>query len=276
MPTQTMKLGLPKPLGNENFTRAKYNELIDAIDSKAGVADGLATLGANGKVPASQLDVSAPQDASTTQKGVVQLSSATNSTSEALAATPKAVKAVDDKIGILSGLNTTAKTNLVSAINEVFQTGNNVKSDMVAALLAVDPTLPITANSSWAEIETAAGQIETGGKFAIGVATSSGTPSTFQNLSGSNVSAGKLSVNGLSFKPSAVFAYQSNGVLNSAGSDDSGIPKVSGYNSLYLAGSSYNIRIGVSNCFFRSDGFDIPTSVAGLTVTWVAYEKGAV
>nr|WP_328823981.1 phage tail protein [Yersinia thracica] len=37
-----------------------------------------------------------PKDASLTQKGVVQLSSATNSTSETLAATPKAVKAVID------------------------------------------------------------------------------------------------------------------------------------------------------------------------------------
>ncbi|NZC99654.1 tail fiber protein [Escherichia coli] len=36
------------------------------------------------------------EDASTTKKGVVQLSSATNSTSESLAATPKAVKVVND------------------------------------------------------------------------------------------------------------------------------------------------------------------------------------
>ncbi len=38
------------------------------------------------------------QDASTTQKGLVQLSSATNSTSEVLAATPKAVKAAYDRL----------------------------------------------------------------------------------------------------------------------------------------------------------------------------------
>nr|MDM9352389.1 phage tail protein [Escherichia coli] len=43
---------------------------------------------ANGKYTA--------QDATTTQKGIVQLSSATNSTSEVLAATPKAVKAAYD------------------------------------------------------------------------------------------------------------------------------------------------------------------------------------
>ncbi|ENE31533.1 phage tail fiber repeat family protein, partial [Escherichia coli P0302293.4] len=36
------------------------------------------------------------EDASTTKKGIVQLSSATNSTSETLAATPKAVKSAND------------------------------------------------------------------------------------------------------------------------------------------------------------------------------------
>lgn len=55
MPTYSTKLNLPKPLGNENFTRAKYNELIDAIDAKAGATSGLAQLGADGKVPPAQL-----------------------------------------------------------------------------------------------------------------------------------------------------------------------------------------------------------------------------
>ncbi len=41
-------------------------------------------------------DVVSLEDASTTKKGIVQLSSATNSTSETLAATPKAVKAAND------------------------------------------------------------------------------------------------------------------------------------------------------------------------------------
>ncbi|MCT6154816.1 phage tail protein, partial [Escherichia coli] len=45
-------------------------------------------VGSNGKYTA--------QDATTGQKGIVQLSSATNSTSESQAATPKAVKAAYD------------------------------------------------------------------------------------------------------------------------------------------------------------------------------------
>ncbi|MBM3039047.1 tail fiber protein, partial [Escherichia coli] len=57
---------------------------------------------ANGKYTA--------QNATTTQKGIVQLSSATNSTSETLAATPKAVKAVMDETNKKAPLNSPALT----------------------------------------------------------------------------------------------------------------------------------------------------------------------
>ncbi|HGX9202694.1 TPA: tail fiber protein, partial [Escherichia coli] len=50
------------------------------------------------------------EDASTTKKGVVQLSSATNSPSETLAATPKAVKAVMDETNKKAPLNSPALT----------------------------------------------------------------------------------------------------------------------------------------------------------------------
>lgn len=157
MPTYSTKLNLPKPLGNENFTRAKYNELIDAIDAKAGVADGLATLDANGKVPATQLDVVAPADASTTVKGVVQLSNATNSASETLAATPKAVKTVDDKIGTLSGLNTTAKDNLVNAVNELFTDVSNGKTQIATAI--TDKGVAASGGDTFSQLATKIGQI---------------------------------------------------------------------------------------------------------------------
>ncbi len=48
------------------------------------------------------------EDASTTKKGIVQLSSATNSTSESLAATPKAVKAAYDLANHSHSLSGTA------------------------------------------------------------------------------------------------------------------------------------------------------------------------
>lgn len=107
---------------------------------------------------------------------------------------------IEAKIGNLPTLQTTNKANLVSAINEVFQSGSNVKSDMVAALLAVDPTLPITTNSSWTQIEAATSQIETGPKYASGTAIDSSTD--------------QLVVTGLSFQPYLVVAYVANGSSN--------------------------------------------------------------
>lgn len=95
-----------------------YTDQQDALlipMSQKGAPFGVATLGSDGKVPANQLNT---VDASTTQKGVVQLSNATDSTSETLAATPKSVKDAKDglstQIGILSDKTDdlkTAKTN---------------------------------------------------------------------------------------------------------------------------------------------------------------------
>ena len=61
-----------------------------------GVANGVASLGADGKVPASQLNVSSPPDASTTVKGIVMLENSTTSTSVTKAATPNSVKSAYD------------------------------------------------------------------------------------------------------------------------------------------------------------------------------------
>ncbi|SQD02332.1 bacteriophage tail protein [Escherichia coli] len=57
------------------------------------------------------------QNATTTQKGIVQLSSATNSTSETLAATPKAVKAVMDETNKKAPLNSPALTGTPNNTN---------------------------------------------------------------------------------------------------------------------------------------------------------------
>lgn len=65
------------------------------VDQK-GVANGVATLGMDGKVPASQLNVQAPADASTTVKGIVMLENSATSTSTTKAATPNSVKTAYD------------------------------------------------------------------------------------------------------------------------------------------------------------------------------------
>ncbi|MGV2364195.1 MAG UNVERIFIED_CONTAM: hypothetical protein MIN83_22470, partial [Paenibacillus polymyxa] len=71
----TDKLSLP--LIEPNMTAdvpRDMNALAEAVDAKVGVAGGLAVLGADGKVPADQLNVKDPADATTTVKGIVRLS----------------------------------------------------------------------------------------------------------------------------------------------------------------------------------------------------------
>ena len=58
-----------------------------------------------------------------------------------------------NKIGALSNLNTTTKTSIVDAINEVFQSGNNVKGNLVDALVAKG--IDISTSESWDNIITA-------------------------------------------------------------------------------------------------------------------------
>ncbi len=96
------------------------------------------------------------EDASTTKKGIVQLSSATNSTSETLAATPKAVKAaydnaekrlqkdqngadIPDKDRFLSNINVYSKSEVQSALagkQPLDNTLTNLSGKDVAGLLA--------------------------------------------------------------------------------------------------------------------------------------------
>ncbi|WP_149093430.1 tail fiber protein [Paenibacillus terrae] len=93
--TEKLDLPLIEPNMTADVPR-DMNALAEAVDAKVGVAGGLAVLGADGKVPADQLNVKDPVDASLTQKGIVQLSEATNSTSNTMAATPSAVKKAYD------------------------------------------------------------------------------------------------------------------------------------------------------------------------------------
>ena len=94
----TAKLNLP--LIDDNMVAdvpRDVNAIANGIDSKAGAANGLATLGSDGKVPAAQLSVSTPPDASTTRKGIVQLNDSVTSTSTTQAATANAVKTAHDR-----------------------------------------------------------------------------------------------------------------------------------------------------------------------------------
>ncbi|MGX8177304.1 phage tail protein [Exiguobacterium artemiae] len=95
-----------------------HEELGQKIDvSERGVPEGIATLGEDGKVTPSELE-----DASITKKGQVQLSNATDSTSEILAATPKAVKTVADQVA-----QNSTKTEILSDKTDDLKTAKTNK-----------------------------------------------------------------------------------------------------------------------------------------------------
>jgi hypothetical protein len=61
--------------------------------------------------------------------------------------------------GDKASLQTTTKSDLVSAINEVFQSGASVKSSVVTAANAKNTPVPVTTNSTWSDIVTAISNI---------------------------------------------------------------------------------------------------------------------
>ncbi|WP_240036671.1 tail fiber protein [Paenibacillus amylolyticus] len=84
MPQETDRLKLPLPLGNETVSRESINAVFEKIDAGVATQADLDAL----REAVSKMDI---PDASLTQKGKVQLSNATESTSQTLAATSKAV-----------------------------------------------------------------------------------------------------------------------------------------------------------------------------------------
>lgn len=112
----------PASLFNWFFNKT-YLAIKDLINNaihkdQKGVPSGVASLGADGKVPAAQLNVQAPADASTTVKGIVMLED-TASTSTTKAATSNAVKKVQDAIPALNNTTTSTSTTQAATANAV-------------------------------------------------------------------------------------------------------------------------------------------------------------
>lgn len=118
-------------------------------------------------------------DASTTQKGIVQLSNATNSTSDALAATPKAVKEAYDTA---KAAQTTANAANEEAA-QAKQAGNERKAEVVAALVAKG--VSASTSESWDSlISKLAAIIKATGNASIDDVL---TGKTFSNATGNNL-----------------------------------------------------------------------------------------
>lgn len=133
MSSNTPNLGLLKkdPMvdGNETFNiETMLNENWDKVDEAVGqVREDLGNI-----------DVDIPE-ASLTEKGIVQLSSATNGTRENVAATEKAVKAAYDEALAGKQLGVEQKANVVAALNSigVAASTSEIWSQLVAKMAGV-------------------------------------------------------------------------------------------------------------------------------------------
>lgn len=131
MPTNTANYNLVKPGTDEFYDVSVHNGNSDIIDAKLKEnADGLTT----------HLE----EKASLTEVGHVQLSNATDSTSELLAATPKAVKAAYDRA------------------DAAFTSASNGKIAVRNAITGVDPNVVIPTDPTFQQLADSIGQISTG------------------------------------------------------------------------------------------------------------------
>ncbi|HAW9349292.1 TPA: phage tail protein, partial [Escherichia coli] len=126
---------------------------------------------ANGKYTA--------QDATTTQKGIVQLSSDTNSTSETLAATPKAVKAAYDLAAGKAPSSHTHPWNQITGVPTASLTAKGI-TQLSSATNSTSETLAATPKAVKAVMD------ETNKKAPLNSPALTGTPTTPTAPQGTN------------------------------------------------------------------------------------------
>ncbi|EAU9419172.1 phage tail protein [Salmonella enterica] len=102
---------------SEAFTHAAASDTSASLAAQSSTAAGAAATRAEDAAKRAEdiADVISLEDASLTKKGIVKLSSATDSDSEALAATPKAVHAVMDEVQTKAPLDSPALTGTPTA-----------------------------------------------------------------------------------------------------------------------------------------------------------------
>ncbi|WP_434750277.1 tail fiber protein [Paenibacillus amylolyticus] len=104
MPIETNRLKLPLPLGNEGVSRVGINAIFEKIDEGVATREDVEEL----RQLVRETDV---PDASLTEKGIVQLSNAIESSSDTKAATPKAVNDARAAAISAAALDATTKAN---------------------------------------------------------------------------------------------------------------------------------------------------------------------
>jgi prefoldin subunit 5 len=111
--------------------------------------------------------------------------------SETMNSVTKDQSNIEQSLGNLEELKTTDKTNVTSAINELFQNVSNGKQTVGTAITDIDPNTVVPTNPTFAELSVAIKSISTGAKMAKGTKTLN--------------PYGEIIVTGLDFTPAFIF-----------------------------------------------------------------------
>ncbi|NFN09394.1 tail fiber protein [Clostridium botulinum] len=128
MSNETTNLKLIKPLETENYDINIFNDNFDKIDEAVG--NNSSQL----KDIANKVDNIKIADATTAQKGIVQLNNTTNSTSQTEAATPLAVKTAMDKANEAFQYASNGKSLIAGKVGNV--TGSNTHAEIANRIQA--------------------------------------------------------------------------------------------------------------------------------------------
>ncbi|WP_298833917.1 phage tail protein [uncultured Planococcus sp.] len=278
----TNKLNLPTITHNQTADVPRdMNALANAIDAQAGAANGLSTLGTDGKVPPAQLNLTGKVDKTAlgAAGGVATLGTdgkvpatqiAVDLTAiESAATAHAATAATGTRLGHVTLSSATDSNDSMKAATPLavkraydradaaFTSASNGKAVVKQAVTGVDPRVVMPTDPTFSQLATAVGQIETGKRWAKGnVGTSS---------------ANDLTVAGLNFKPRLILV----GVI---GQEAQGLAHTFWSNDLdptrgYLGGTSEAYTLSSLGHYVESGGFKLKRSQASLfPAFWIAYE----
>lgn len=173
----------------------------NAIHSdQKGVNNGVASLGADGKLLASQRpDVAPVPDGTTTIKGIVQLEDSTSSSSVTKAATPNSIRLVKDKVDLLEGSFNTHKNDYKAHLlyNATTGTANTYILTPSLAIASYEAIEGVPVGIKVNVDNTGASTININGKGAKSILNSKGNPLPAGTLKANSVYT--LRYNGTSF-----------------------------------------------------------------------------
>ena len=237
------------------------------------------------------------QDASTTQKGSVQLSDSTSTTSSVLAATPTAVKAAKDAADAAQTTATAAipKSTVTTAGDVIYATGSSAVTRLgigtTGQVLTVASGVP-----SWATAASGGGMtlINSGGTTLSGTSTSvSSIPSTYNDLEiwivGANVNTNTeigLTINNDTTTNNyrGIAAWNNGGTAYNVAESKNFIPMQATGQSYFIINSTANMTVFKIANYTRADKKNVEMSLIAQSsaehlmkqAVYIAYNTSAV